>query len=135
MKLLQKLCCALLFCSQIALAQTSAAADSRRVIPDCSKENLEKGINSENLTIKKQSIYFAGLYRVKEVVPVLCEKLKTEKDPHIRIMIGLSLYRINDFCCMRAIDKASIFDTDPHVREVLTSIYREYLDKRYFAAN
>jgi HEAT repeat protein len=66
-------------------------------------DNLKSGINSENIGVRKSSIYFAGKYRIAEVVNCLVERLENEEEASIRLLIAYSLYEIKDSDGMNAV--------------------------------
>ena len=86
-------------------------------------QNLNIGIKSENTGLKKNSIYFAGLYLVDESAETLIEQLKVEEDPSIRILITKALYLIDDDKFMKEIKKLAVKDEDKNVKEFAQRIY------------
>ncbi len=54
------------------------------------------GIQSENIGLKKSSIYFAGKYLLQDASPCLIEEFKKADDESIAVIIVWSLYRIGD---------------------------------------
>lgn len=89
-------------------------------------ETLKAGIASENTGLKKCSIYFAGLYEIKEAAGALVSQLKKEKDPDIRTLIALSLYRIGDEEGFKIIKKLAQKDESPKVKKVCNEICNEF---------
>ncbi|MCZ7614550.1 MAG: hypothetical protein M5T52_13700 [Ignavibacteriaceae bacterium] len=57
-------------------------------------ENLIAGIHSENDGVRRNSIYFAGYYKILETEDALIDQLNNEKDPSTRILIALVLYEL-----------------------------------------
>lgn len=90
-------------------------------------ENLIAGIKSDNLGVKRSSIYFAGKYRIAETENVLIEQLKVEKDPSTRILIALVLYEMGSEEGLLEVKKLSSADNNVRVRRMATQIYNEYL--------
>lgn len=90
--------------------------------------NLKSGINSENDGVRKSSIYFAGKYRIAEVVKCLVERLEIEEEPSIRLLIAYSLYEIKDVEGMRAVKELSINDSDEKVMRISNNIYQEFIN-------
>lgn len=89
-------------------------------------ENLKAAILSDNPGVRKSAIYHAGYYRVKETVSSLMKQLKREEDPSIRILIALSLYKLNDEKALNLIKELSYSDSDPKVRRMCSAIFNEY---------
>jgi len=58
--------------------------------------NLNAGITSDNYGLKQQSIYFAGLYKVKKSFEPLAKVLKEETDENIAKLTILALFRIDE---------------------------------------
>ncbi len=75
-------------------------------------ENLAMGIESENTGLKNCCIFFAGYYEFNELAGVLVKQLKKEQDPHTRVLILLSLYRIGDKEGIEAVKQFVKFDND-----------------------
>lgn len=90
-------------------------------------QNLVKGINSENEGVKRNSIYFAGKYGVKEAINPLLDLLQTEENPNTRILIALSLFYINGPEGLHAVKKLAQNDENSKVRNMSQAIYLEYL--------
>lgn len=86
-------------------------------------QNLNIGIKSENTGLKKNSIYFAGLYLVDEAAETLVEQLKVEQDPSIRILITKALYLIDNDKFMKEIKRLAVNDKDNNVKEFAQRIY------------
>jgi HEAT repeat protein len=92
-------------------------------------DNLKSGINSENIGVRKSSIYFAGKYRIAEAVSYLVERLEKEDEASLRLLIAYSLYEIKDAEGMKAVKKLSIKDKDDKVKSMSFNFYEEYLNK------
>lgn len=90
-------------------------------------ENLVNGINSDNEGLKRNSIYFAGKYKVEETVNELVNLLKKEKDAANKILIALSLYQIGNQKGLEAVKNESIEETDERVKVMCGHIYTQYL--------
>ena len=75
-------------------------------------ENLAVGIESENAGVKNCCIFFAGYYEFNELAGVLVKQLKKEQDPHTRVLILLSLYRIGDKESIEAAKQLVRYDDD-----------------------
>ena len=90
-------------------------------------ENLIAGIHSENDGVRRNSIYFAGYYKIVEAEDALIAQLKEEKDPSTRILISLVLYELGSEEGLLEVKDLSLKDKDAKVRRMATQIYNEYL--------
>jgi HEAT repeat protein len=89
--------------------------------------NLIAGIHSENDGVRRNSIYFAGYYKIAETEEALIAQLKMEKDPSTRILIALVLYELGSEEGLSEVKVLSMKDKDAKVRRMATKIYNEYL--------
>jgi HEAT repeat protein len=97
--------------------------------------NLIVGINSENDGLRKSAIYFAGKYDIDQAVDPLIEQLKVEKNPSLRLLIALSLYKIGNEKGLDAIYANVLLEKDPHVKRMCNAIFEEYKsNKNIFAS-
>ena len=90
-------------------------------------ENLITGIHSENDGVRRNSIYFAGYYKIVEAEDALIAQLKMEKDPSTRILIALVLYELGSEEGLLKVKNLSQNDANAKVRRMATQIYNEYL--------
>ena len=90
-------------------------------------ENLIAGIHSENDGVRRNSIYFAGYYKIVEAEDALIEQLKQEKNESTRILIALVLYELGSEKGLLEVKDLSLNDEDVKVRRMATQIYNEYL--------
>ena len=90
-------------------------------------ENLIAGIHSENDGVRRNSIYFAGYYKIVEAEDALIAQLKMEKDPSTRILIALVLYELGSEEGLLEVKDLSKNDENAKVRRMATQIYNEYL--------
>ncbi|HSW56164.1 MAG TPA: HEAT repeat domain-containing protein [Ignavibacteriaceae bacterium] len=90
-------------------------------------ENLIAGIHSENDGVRRNSIYFAGYYKIVETEDALIDQLKSEKDPSTRILIALVLYELGSEEGLLEVKDLSLNDEDAKVRRMAMQIYNEYL--------
>ena len=90
-------------------------------------DNLIAGIHSENIGVKRSSIYFAGKYRIAETEDALIEQLKEEEDPSTRILIALVLYEMGSEEGLLEAKNLSLNDEDAKVRRLTIQIYNDYL--------
>lgn len=98
--------------------------------------NLITGIKSDNEGLKRNSIYFAGKYKVEETVEVLTGQLKTEKDAANKILIALSLYQIGNSKGLEVVNQTAKTETDERVKAMCEHIYAQFLsDKKFSSLN
>ena len=90
-------------------------------------ENLIAGIHSENDGVRRNSIYFAGYYKIVEAEDALIAQLKKEKDSSTRILIALVLYELGSEEGLFEVKDLSLNDRDAKVRRMAVQIYNEYL--------
>lgn len=90
-------------------------------------DNLIAGIQSDNLGVKRSSIYYAGKYRVAETEDVLIDQVKKEEDPSTRILISLVLFEMGSEEGLLEVQELSINDENSKVRRMATQIYNEFL--------
>lgn len=105
-------------------------------ISDPAIENLTTGITSDNYGLKRNCIYFAGKYKIKEAVPVIIEELNSTNDRRIKILAARVLYEIGNRTGMNAVRELALTDTTKQVQRICTAIYNAYVvetDPKYFA--
>jgi HEAT repeat protein len=113
----------------LALASSSLAQlpnEKDYVFDDAAISNLKSGISSENLGLRKSSIYFAGKYRVDEVLLELMSQLEKEGKSSVRILIAHSLYLIGDSRGIYRLKELASNDQDDQVRRMATALFNEY---------
>jgi HEAT repeat protein len=91
-------------------------------------DNLKADINSENIGVRKSSIYFAGKYKILELVDCLVERLENENESSIRLLIAYSLYEIKDAEGMKAVKELSSLDKDAKVKRMSKNLYNAFLE-------
>ena len=96
-------------------------------ITENAKQNLLMGIQSDNNGLVRSCIYLAGKYNIVELVPVLIEKAKTEKSRNNRILIALSLSKMNTSEALDAVYELAMNDNDNKVRRVCGAIFQQFL--------
>jgi len=60
-------------------------------------ENLSAGVASDNLGLKKESIYFVGLYKVNQVYDNLAKILCEPQNESVLKLTILAMYRIDNY--------------------------------------
>ncbi len=121
-----------LLTGKISFGQTSKeeAKKYNRMI-----ENLKVGIQSNNEGVRRDCIYLAGKYEYTEVVEVLIDALKQEKNPKNRALIALALYRIGDEKGIKAVYEVSLVETDAKVKHTCKAIVDEFKSAKAVAVN
>ena len=88
--------------------------------------NLIKGLESDNVGLKKSCIYFAGFYEIKSAVGALVEQLQIVDDPDTRILIALALYKIGDEEGIKAIEQLVENDGSLKVKKMSAAILNQF---------
>ena len=89
-------------------------------------KSLAEGIKSDNLSLRRSSIYFAGKYNITDLENELINQLSREDDPETRILIALVLYKMGNEQGKRAIEKLAKYDKNPRIRRMSFAILTEY---------
>lgn len=89
-------------------------------------KNLAEGIKSDNLGLRRSSLYFAGKYQISMLEEVIINQLLRENDPETKILIAIVLYKIGNEAGKRAIEKLAKYDENPRVRRMSFAILTEY---------
>lgn len=93
-------------------------------------QNFIMGINSGNQGLCESSIYYAGYYKIKGTVEALVNVLNdNSKNPVLRTLAAVSLYRIGDVRGIRAIRDVVQFDKIESVKTICSKLYNEYLNQ------
>lgn len=100
------------------------------VIKENSVKSIIMGIRSDIPGIKKQCIYYAGMFKISDAADDLIAQLKVEKDSRTRALIGFALFKIGNENGMKAIYKASQVETNKFALHMFNSLIYQYcLDK------
>lgn len=91
-------------------------------------QNLEMAVMSENHGLSKSAIYLTGKYKIFSLVDVLVEKISTEQDESIRLLVALTLNEIGTPESMAVVNAMSTEDPDNRVKKFCRLIMDEYLD-------
>lgn len=89
--------------------------------------NLAAGILSENYGLQRSAIYFAGYYKVAEVVNEVTEVMLTSDEPNMKILAALALYEIGNEEALN--DFAQLVNNnqeDLKVRKMVKAIYDKW---------
>ena len=88
--------------------------------------NLRSGITSDNLGLRKSSIYFAGKYTMGELSNDLLAQISRESDANTRILIGMSLYTIGDVSGMQRLQSYTATEKDSRIKRMLSEICQQF---------
>ncbi len=89
-------------------------------------QNLENGIKSSNPGLKKSSIYFAGKYEIKEMLPVMRAELLTASDPKLKRLMIRAIYKIDAYSAMQSIIEISSTTEDKQIRKLCEALNADY---------
>ncbi len=87
-------------------------------------KNLETGISSDNAGLQKQSVYFAGKYEIKEVVPALMTALEKTEDAEMQKLIVRTLYKIDPAKALKSI--SNLAAEDEQVKKLCAALNYDY---------
>jgi len=102
---------------------------SDRQFTDQEIGNLITGIKSENLGLRKSTIYLTGLYSVSEAVPALIDQLRKEENAEVKVLTALVLLRLEDPRGMEAIENLYKYDDNVRVKRMSKAIIDEFKNK------
>lgn len=105
--------------SDYKVSTTSTQLDERAI------SDLTRGIKSENIGLRRSSIFLAGYYGVKEVSDALITRLEVEEDENTRILIALSLFKMGSEEGLDAVKELSLKDDSAKVRRMSAAILKE----------
>ena len=104
-------------------------------IPEIMVQNLAAGLESGNLGLKTDCIYFAGFYEIEGLVKPLVKQFAEESNPDTRILIALALYKIGNEDAMNAFKKLVKNDTDPAVQTIVKAMLNELQNNQSYSNN
>lgn len=90
-------------------------------------ENLSAAIKSDNDGVREDAIYLVGKYKLIDFEQDLLNQIEEEKNPDIKVLIGLALYRMESENGMQKMLELSSKDRNDRVRRMTAAIYNEYL--------
>lgn len=93
-------------------------------------KNLETCLKSENEGVRKSAIYFAGLYKVKEVMVPLMKILRTEGNEEERLLAAQSLFKLNNDRAAYILKSVSVDDNSEKVRNHCSMLYYSYVNNK-----
>ncbi|MDP4116040.1 MAG: HEAT repeat domain-containing protein [Bacteroidota bacterium] len=117
---------ALLLTAGTATVNAQTVFENTKVVKSHGIPSLTLGVKSDNEGLKRSSIYFAGQYKIVEMVKPLTEQLRRENDASVRVLIALSLFEIGTPESMDAIKSLAAFDKNDRVRNISNSILTNY---------
>jgi len=102
------------------------AQSAQNVFTEKALGNLVMGIQSDNYGLKRDCIYLAAKYKLSELVNVLVDEFKSEKNPKTRVLIALALYNIGDRNGIESVYRASANDLDLKVRKTCLEAMKNF---------
>lgn len=109
----------------LAANTTSAQANC----PKNSIETLKLGVEEGNEGVMRTCVYFAGKYKIAEIVPSLSKRFNQEKDTKNKILIALALYSIGNEESFEVISAAAAKEHDLKVKTRCIQMYLEHTQK------
>jgi ATP-dependent helicase/DNAse subunit B len=116
----------------ILASTTNTEAQKKYQFNKNSIESLRDGITSKNNGLRRSAIYMAGFYEISEVSNTLCDELKNEINPAIKVLIALTLYKIGDENSLKAIENLSKTERDDDTRRMMFAITEQIKRDRIF---
>jgi HEAT repeat protein len=110
----------------LLIGSTITAQDRKATLSEKNVKCLISALQHENEGVKRDAIYYAAFYNVSEAIPTLIEELRKEKNPKLRLLIALSLYKLGDPEGIEAVYQSAMSDSDAKVRRMCNSIVIEY---------
>lgn len=92
--------------------------------------NLISCLNSENSGVKNSAIYFAGEYRIEEVLLELMRILRSDAEEETKLLAAQSLYRLNNERAAYVLKSVSSEDPNIKVRNMCNLLYQSYLNNQ-----
>lgn len=83
---------------------------------------LIKGVENNNNGLKRSCIYFAGFYKLDELVETLVKQMNREEDPETRILIAFALYQIGNREGIKAVEQLMIKDKSTKVKNMSAAL-------------
>lgn len=123
------------FALVVLFASFTNAQTSRLYFSDKEILNLVEGIKSNNLGLKRCSIYLAAKYQVAETVPAMVAEFKNEINPQNKVLIALALYQIGDESGIEAVYNASLSDENPKVRKTCFEVMNYFKNAENVVSN
>ena len=112
----------------VTFAQTSSDATTHHQLTELDIVNLKAGIKSNINGVKRDCIYYAAIYNIKEAVEPLNKQLKEEENPSMRVLISLALYKLSDDSSIKSVNNEILLDWRDKVSSISNAIISENLD-------
>lgn len=120
-------------------ASSFAQSSSQNVnakFTDIGISNLKNGIKSENMGIKKSSIYLSGKYKLHELEDTLIEELKSQENADIKLLIAKVLHQMYSEKGMIALEDFARDTTDKRLQKFSNLFINDYnFNKQNVAQN
>lgn len=95
-------------------------------------QNLVSGLESKNLGVVKSCIYFAGKYKVNEVVDNLIRKINCDSLPEdVKVLSAKSIYQIGNSRGIYQLSQTGKFSINEKLRRICTLLYNDYINKEF----
>lgn len=118
----------------VLLVSANSFAQAKE-LTDNQLQTLVTGIKSDNLGLKRSSIFFAGYYKLSETVDVLKDEMLNAENADIQILAALALYEIGDDDVMVDLNVlAKNKDEDYKVRRMAQAIYEHWVNESNFVS-
>ncbi len=95
-------------------------------------QNLVSGLESKNLGVVKSCIYFAGKYKINEVVDNLIRKINCDSLPEdVKVLAAKSIYEIGNSRGIYQLSQTGKFSINERLRKICTLLYNDYINKEF----
>jgi HEAT repeat protein len=89
-------------------------------------DNLISCLTSENQGVKRQGVYYAGLYKVDESVDYLIEIIKNKNNDEVQKLAVLSLLRIDSKKGINFLKKLTTESDNADLKKLSSLVYLDY---------
>jgi HEAT repeat protein len=86
-------------------------------------DNLISCLTSENQGVKRQGVYFAGLYKVDESVDYLIDIIKNQNNDEVQKLAVLSLLRIDSPKGIKFLKKFTVESDNTDLQKLSSFVY------------
>lgn len=112
---------------------TGLTAQKKAIIHQNHMQNLVMAVKSDNDGLKRSGIYWAGYYKVEEMVPLLIEEFAHENSKN-KILIALSLYQMGKDSCIIQLMELSKNETNYEVKRICNAVVEQHLNDAELAS-
>ncbi|MBU1099337.1 MAG: HEAT repeat domain-containing protein [Bacteroidetes bacterium] len=111
------------------LLSTNNFAQNQEMKTDVAANSLNTGIKAESSEIRKEALFNLAKEENKETIPVFIDRLKTETDEELRLLIARILYNFNDLEAIEALEDMAWNDENLKLRIVCAGLCQDYASK------